>query len=120
LRRRRAPRILAAFLLALTSLVPVARLQAETRTLSGVVVTKKKQAVEGVTVVVRSAGGEQKTVTDADGNFRFVVPANGVPLTLLIEGRYVAPAEKWIAPGEPTENLELEGNSFSRGCTRAW
>ena len=87
------------------------RLEAQSpaqRTVSGMVVTKKKEAVGNITVIVRSPSGEQKTVTDADGNFRFRLAGVGDALTLRVEGRYVAPLEKRIGPGDPTENLEIE------------
>ena len=40
------------------------------RALSGTVVTSKNQVVADVTIIVRSASGEWKAVTDAEGNFR--------------------------------------------------
>lgn len=80
-----------------------------TRTLSGVVLTKKKEALAGVSVIVRSASGEQRAVTDADGNFRFTLGSEAEGTAILrVEGRFIAPLEMRIAPGEPTENLELE------------
>ena len=77
-----------------------------TRTLSGIVLTQKKEALAGVFVTVRSSRGEQRAVTDADGHFRFAVPWE--LLTLRVEGDNVAPLERRIAPSEPTENLEIE------------
>lgn len=94
------------FPLVLASSAVLAEPAQPARTLSAVVVTKKKEAVENVTVIIRWASGEQKTVTDRDGNFRFTVPRE--PITLRVEGRYVAPLERRIGPGEPTENLEIE------------
>ena len=48
------------------------------RMLSGTVVTSKNEIVANVTIVVRWASGEQKAVTDAEGNFRLQVPMGGV------------------------------------------
>src|SRR5216684_4418829 len=82
---------------------PGSRLEAQTpgqRAVSGVVVTKKKEAMGNITVIARSASREQKTVTDADGNFRFRLACVGDDaLTLRLEGRHVAPLEKRIGPG---------------------
>ena len=44
------------------------------RTLSGVIVTQKNEAVEGVSVIVSFPSGETETVSDVDGNFRLRVP----------------------------------------------
>src|SRR5438132_7878043 len=57
------------------------------RTLSGVIVNQKGEAVPGVSLTVRCAASEQKVVGDAEGNFRLLVPAE--TLTLKIEGKYV-------------------------------
>ena len=65
---------------------------AKYRTLSGVIVTPKNEAVEGVSIISSSASGEVKTVSDADGNFKLSVPKEA--LTLRIEGKNIAVARK--------------------------
>lgn len=61
--------------------------------------------MSGVTVIVRYSSGEQKTLSDAEGEFRFVVPKE--PLTLRVEGNNTAPVEKLFASGDQTEGLRL-------------
>ena len=64
------------------------------RTLSGVIVTQKNEAVEGVAIIASSPIGEVETVSDADGNFTLSVPKE--PLTLRIEGKNIAVQERRI------------------------
>jgi TonB dependent receptor/TonB-dependent Receptor Plug Domain len=75
------------------------------RRLTGVIVTQKNQAVEGVTVITVSSSGEQQTTSDAEGNFRLTVPKE--PLTLKIEGKYITPQEREIGTHEEVENLKV-------------
>ncbi len=85
---------------------PQARAQTSyTRILSGIVVTDKNESVAGATVIIRSASAEQKMVSDADGNFRFTVPAE--PLTIRVEGKYFDPVEKSIAAGAVADNITI-------------
>ncbi len=77
-----------------------------TRTLSGTIVTPKNEAVAGVSVIVRSSAGEQKTVSDSEGEFRLTVPDE--PLSVRIEGKNVAVQERVIGKGEAAENLRFE------------
>lgn len=79
---------------------------AATRTLSGVLVTARNEAVAGATVVVRTASADYRTVSGPDGEFRLTVPDG--PLTLTIEGKYIKPQQRRLEPGDPTENLKLE------------
>ncbi|PYV87238.1 MAG: hypothetical protein DMG05_17965 [Acidobacteria bacterium] len=59
-----------------------------TRKLSGVIVTQKNEAVEGVSVIAWTGSGEQRTVSDADGHFGLTVSTE--PLKLKIEpGRWI-------------------------------
>jgi len=78
----------------------------ESRTLSGVIVTQKNEAVEGLSVTALFASGEQTTKSDRDGNFSLSVP--NVSLKLKIEGKYVAAQEKVIGPADPVENLRIQ------------
>ncbi|HKX26580.1 MAG TPA: TonB-dependent receptor, partial [Blastocatellia bacterium] len=76
------------------------------RTLSGVIATRKNEAVVGATLSIRSASGEEKVVSDGQGAFQLSVPAG--PLTIRVEGRNIVPLERTIGAGEKTENLRLE------------
>lgn len=76
------------------------------RTLSGVIVTQKNEAVEAVSVTALFSSGEQTTTSDRDGNFRLTVPNE--PLKLKIEGKYVAAQERAIGPADPAENLRIQ------------
>ncbi len=76
------------------------------RTLSGVVITHKDEAVRGVTVIARSSSGEVSTVTDDEGQFRLEVHDEAV--TLRVEGKNITPQERALRSGHPTENLHFE------------
>jgi outer membrane receptor protein involved in Fe transport len=76
-----------------------------TRVLSGRVVTQQGEAVPGVSIVVRTAAGEQQTVSDAGGNFRAVVPRE--PLSLKFFGRNIALVSKTVGINELSENLRV-------------
>lgn len=76
------------------------------RELSGVIVTQKKEVVPGVVVRVRSVSGQLKLLSDEEGKFRATVP--GGPLTLSVEGKYIARQEWVLDEKAATENLELE------------
>ncbi len=77
-----------------------------TRTLSGVVVTNKSEVVQSASISVSYPAGEQQALSDAEGRFLFTVPRE--PLTLKITGKNIAPLERPIAPGEATENLQIQ------------
>jgi TonB dependent receptor/TonB-dependent Receptor Plug Domain len=77
-----------------------------TRTLSGVVLTTKNQAVNGVSVTVLSSSGPQTMTCDPDGKFQFLVPAG--TLTLRVEGKFVVTREVEIRSDDPTEDLRIE------------
>jgi len=76
-----------------------------TRTLSGVVLSQRNEAAPGVTIVVRYLSGEQEGESDAEGNFRLVVPNE--PLTVQFSGKSIEPLTKNIGAGVPTENLQI-------------
>jgi len=85
------------------------RINAQTsamRTLSGTVITGKNEVVAEVAIIVRSASGEQKTMTDAEGNFRLQIPNEVV--TLRVEDKNVAARELAIKPGDKGDNLRIE------------
>ncbi len=75
------------------------------RALSGVVITARNEAVPGAIVIVRSASGEQRTESDAEGRFRLTVPNE--PVTLRVEGKYIVPRERIIGTADSTNNLEV-------------
>lgn len=76
------------------------------RTLSGVIITARKEVVPGVKLIVLSASGEQQTLSDAEGNFHLHVPIE--TLTLRFSGRNIAPFTNIIGPDETSENLKVE------------
>ncbi|HKX32563.1 MAG TPA: TonB-dependent receptor [Blastocatellia bacterium] len=76
------------------------------RTLSGVIVTHKGEAVPGVSLSIRPAIGEGKAVSDASGAFRLSAPAG--PLTLKVEGRNIVPRELAIGAAEIPDSLRIE------------
>jgi outer membrane receptor protein involved in Fe transport len=78
----------------------------QTRTISGTVITYKNESVVGVSVIARYASGQQRSLTDGDGNFSLSVP--NVPLTLRVEGKNIASTQKALAPGEGAENILLK------------
>ncbi|MBA3716247.1 MAG: TonB-dependent receptor, partial [Pyrinomonadaceae bacterium] len=75
------------------------------RTLSGVILTQQNEALPGATVIIRTASGEQRIESDAEGNFRLVV--TGESLTLRVEGKNIKPLERIIGAGDATENLQV-------------
>src|SRR4051812_6347821 len=79
--------------------------QTTSRTLSGVVITEKNETVADATLIVRTAAGEQKTVTDTFGNFSVIVPVGA--LDVRIEGKNLELVERSLAAGETTENLTI-------------
>jgi hypothetical protein len=95
-------------LLLLIAFAPVAAeaQTARSRVISGTVVTSGNESVAGVCLTVRYSSGEQKTLSDEDGAFRFVVPAES--LTVKIEGRYVVTQEITFSASDPIENLRVE------------
>jgi hypothetical protein len=104
LKGRPAALILLALLFFLSS-IPNARAQ-ERRTLSGIVVNNQNESASGVLLIVSSATGERKTVTDERGNFSLLVP--GSAFTVRIEGKYVVAQPRDFSAGEATENIRLE------------
>ncbi|HKS41898.1 MAG TPA: TonB-dependent receptor, partial [Blastocatellia bacterium] len=76
------------------------------RTLSGVILTDKNEAVAGASIVVRSSSGEVKAVSDANGEFSITVPDE--PLTVRVEGKNLEATEKLIAATDSTEHLQLK------------
>src|SRR5262249_2049989 len=99
-------RLLLTLPLLLCGWLPANAQENTTRKLSGMVVTRNNERVAGVKITVRSSAGEQKTESDAGGNFRLAVP--GEALTLRLEGKNIVTREKFIAPGGAIENLSIE------------
>jgi len=93
---------------AATDTLPAVQAQqaSDTRTVSGVIVSQQDELVPGVTVIARSRSGERRATSDAEGNFRLVVPNEQVTLTF--EGKNVTRSERIINPGDATENLRIK------------
>ncbi|HEU4390050.1 MAG TPA: carboxypeptidase-like regulatory domain-containing protein, partial [Blastocatellia bacterium] len=104
---RQGCRLLVAALMLITlAAVEAAAQTNNARLLSGAVVTRNNESVQGVLVTVRSASGAQQVVTDQAGAFQVTVP-NG-PLTVHITGDHVAPRERFIGVDDPTEDVLIE------------
>ncbi len=86
---------------------PLGRQSNSPRILSGVILTQQNEALPGVAVIVRSASGEQRTTSDAGGNFRLSVPTNE-PLTLRFESKSIDPLETTLDVSDATENLQIK------------
>ncbi|MBV9958798.1 MAG: TonB-dependent receptor [Acidobacteria bacterium] len=78
---------------------------AETRTLSGVVVTERGEVVPCVLLTVRTSAGKQQVESDAEGGFRLSVPNE--PLSLNFSGKNISPLTRIIAADESSENLQI-------------
>ncbi len=76
------------------------------RTIQGVIITGKRESVEGATITARYRSGERKTASDGEGRFTLTVP--GEQVTLRIEGKYVVARERVIEANERADNLEIE------------
>src|SRR5206468_1682686 len=75
------------------------------RVLSGVVVTQKNEAVEGVSLTIVSSSGQKQAKSEADGTFRVAIPDE--PITLKIGGKYIASRELELGLGERTQDLTI-------------
>ena len=84
---------------------PLSAEQHSGRILSGVVITQRNEAAEGVLLTIVSRSHPLQTKSDSDGNFRIEIPDE--PVTLKVEGKYVAPQELLIGVDDPTEDLKI-------------
>ena len=75
------------------------------RTLAGVVVNDRSEAVAGATVTAQWQTGRRSFVTDAQGGFLFSVPSAAVRLT--VTGKFIGANETTLADDGPVLNLEL-------------
>jgi outer membrane receptor protein involved in Fe transport len=87
--------------------VSLAGQSGESRPLSGVILSRQDELVPNVSVIVRTATGEQRqTVSDAHGAFNLSVPR--APLTVRFEGDNIAPQERSLGASDATENLQIK------------
>jgi TonB dependent receptor/TonB-dependent Receptor Plug Domain len=94
--------------LAIVSLISpqiVAQAQSQ-RTLSGVIMTNRNEAVAGATITVRSSAGELTATSDGEGSFKLNVPAEA--LVVKITGKNIVPLERKIDARELSEQLRFE------------
>ena len=75
------------------------------RILSGVVVTQKNEAVEGVSLTVVSSSAQEQIKSEPDGGFRAEIPNESV--TLKIGGKYISPREMQLGMVDRTQNLKI-------------
>ncbi len=78
---------------------------AASRTLSGIILTSRNEAVPGVSITVQSGFGELTTQSDAEGRFHLHIPVE--PLILRISGKNIVPVAREIRLGDQTQNLEI-------------
>ncbi|HEV2799587.1 MAG TPA: TonB-dependent receptor [Pyrinomonadaceae bacterium] len=86
-------------------LTPATRAAQNERTLSGTIITSRGETVAGVSVLVRTPSGEQRTESDEAGNFRLRVPRE--TLSLRFFGQKIALVSRTVAAEESSENLEI-------------
>jgi outer membrane receptor protein involved in Fe transport len=77
-----------------------------TRVVAGRVETERGEVVPGVTVIVSWSAGEQQIETDAEGNFRAVVPREAV--TLKFFGKNIALVSKTVVADEDAGRLQIK------------
>jgi hypothetical protein len=79
------------------------------RKISGVTITQKNEAVRGVTIIAITGAGEQRTISNDDGEFSFD-SANraGDEVRLRIEGPNIRPQERVLRPEATDANLEIQ------------
>lgn len=92
------------FCLLLATSVIVAQ-SAGSRVISGVVLSAEDELVPQVNITVKSAEGQRRVVSDAQGAFRLIVPQGA--FTLELTGKNVRPVSKQVATGQATEDLKL-------------
>jgi len=73
------------------------------RILSGVVVTQKNEAVEGVSLTIVSASGDKQIKSEPDGSFRAEIPNE----PLKIGGKYIAAQKMRLGLGDRTQDLKI-------------
>ena len=77
----------------------------EVKTVSGVVLTEKNEAVVGATVAVETDAGTRQVLTNGEGAFSLAVPAG--TLKIKVSGKYVAPSEQTLSASALTTGLQL-------------
>ena len=75
------------------------------RTLAGIVINDRSEAVVGVTVTAQWKSGRCSETTDAQGAFSLSAPAVAVRLT--VTGRFIAANETTVSGDAESPNLEL-------------
>jgi hypothetical protein len=75
------------------------------RTISGIVLTDKNEAVAGATVVAQGTSASAETRTDSQGHFSLRTLPQDIKLT--VSGKYLAPAEKLLSSDESGTDLEI-------------
>lgn len=79
----------------------------ETRTLSGVILSEKNELVPNVTVVARTASGEERTTkSNANGSFSLVIPKETV--TVRFFGNNIALQSRTFGATESADNLQIK------------
>lgn len=75
------------------------------RSLSGVIVTDRNEAVAGASIVARYRAGEQTAKSDEQGRFSFKIPSEQV--ILRVEGKNLEAIERSIGRDDSSENIQI-------------
>lgn len=75
------------------------------RVLAGSIITQQNELLPEVTIIVRSAVGDVRTISDAEGRFRLSVPPG--PLTVRFEAKNMTAVERTFSPNESIEELSI-------------
>lgn len=78
------------------------------RTISGVVITDKNEALPDVEVIARYSSGSKQTTTDTKGQFQLTVPNQ--PVALTASGKYVVAEEKILTDSGSLSGIQLRAN----------
>ena len=97
--------VLVGLALALTSGQLLLAQKKSGRVISGVIVTQKNEAVEGVFLTIISSSKQEQVKSASDGTFRVEMPDE--PVTLKIGGKYIAPREIQLGLEDRTEDLKI-------------
>lgn len=78
---------------------------AQTRLVSGTVLTEKHEVVAGAAIRVVGKSGKHETVTDDSGNFRLSIPDENSTLTVI--GQFLVSGDRSLVAGERSDNLSI-------------
>ncbi|HZH34542.1 MAG TPA: TonB-dependent receptor [Pyrinomonadaceae bacterium] len=89
-------------------LFPVSAQEAQTRKMSGTILTQRFEAVPNVSVEIETSEGKLNATSDSEGNFRLSVPAES--LSVSFSGKNIEPQTRIFAATDPLEDLQIKIN----------